>query len=147
MVNLEKQCIILELDATSKDGVLRELAGVAHAQHPLIGQDSLHEILAEREQLGSTGVGSGVAIPHGKVPGIEKLLLYFGRSSAGISYDAVDNRPVHLIVMILAPPDMAEKYLNTLARVSRLLKDPDRKNKLLQATEADTIVDLFNNSQ
>ena len=147
MVDLEKQCIILELEATSKDGVLRELATLAHDQHPFIGQDALHEILVEREQLGSTGVGSGVAIPHGKVPGIEKLLLYFGRSSSGINYDAVDNRPVHLIVMILAPLDMAETYLHTLAGVSRLLKDPDRKNKLLQAAAADEIQNLFNNSQ
>ena len=144
MLQLEKQCIILELESTGKEAVLRELAGAVHDKCPSIDLDTMTQILAEREQLGSTGVGNGVAIPHGKVPGLEKLLLCFGRSSRGINFDAVDNRPVQLLVMILAPPDMAGEYLQTLARVSRLLKDSTTRNKLLQAPDTESILELFN---
>ncbi len=146
MVQLEEQCIILELESTGKEAVLRELAGAVHDKCPSIDLDTITRILAEREQLGSTGVGNGVAIPHGKLPGLEELLLCFGRSSRGISFDAVDNRPVHLLVMILAPSDMAEEYLQTLARVSRLLKDATVGNRLLQAADTETILELFNRS-
>ena len=146
MVPLDKQYIILELESTGKDGVLRELAATVHAQCPLIDMDTLSQVLTEREQLGSTGVGNGVAIPHGKVTGLEKMLLCFGRSSSGISFDAVDNQPVHLIVMILSPPAMAGEYLQTLARVSKLLKDATTRNRLLQAADAETILELFNRS-
>ena len=146
MVQLEEQCIILELESTGKEAVLRELAGAVHDKCPSIDPDTMTQVLAEREQLGSTGVGNGVALPHGKVPGLEILLLCFGRSSRGISFDAVDNRPVHLFVMILAPPDMAEEYLQTLARMRRLLKDDATKNKLLLTTDTETILGLFNRS-
>jgi PTS system nitrogen regulatory IIA component len=112
----------------------------------LIHFDTLYRVLTEREQLGSTGVGNGVAIPHAKVTGLEKLLLCLGRSRAGISFDAVDNRPVHLFVMILSPPGMAGEYLHTLARVSKLLKNADIRNKLLLATDTETIQELFNRS-
>jgi PTS system nitrogen regulatory IIA component len=144
MVQLEEQCIIFELESTGKETVLRELAGAVHDKCPSIDPDTMTQVLAEREQLGSTGVGDGVAIPHGKVLGLEKLLLCFGRSSRGISFDAVDHRPVHLLVMILAPPDMAEEYLQTLARISRLLKDTTTRNQLLQTTDTEIILELFN---
>ena len=144
MVQLEEQCIILELESNSKEAVLHELAGAAHDECPLIDLDTMYQILTEREQLGSTGVGNGVAIPHGKVPGLEKMLLCFGRSGPGISFEAADNRPVHLFVMILSPPGMAEEYLQTLAHVSRLLKDATTRNNLLQAAAAETILELFN---
>lgn len=144
MIRLEKQCIIPELQSTGKEAVLRELAEAVHANHPGIDLDTMTRVLAEREQLGSTGVGKGIAIPHGKLPGLDKLLLCLGRSRRGISFDAKDNRPVHLFVMILAPIDMAEEYLQALGWVSRLLKDAATRNKLLHAADEETILDLFN---
>ncbi len=146
MVQLEEQCIILELESTGKEAVLHELAGAVHEKCTLIDLDTLCQVLTEREQLGSTGVGNGVAIPHGKVPGLKKLLLCFGRSSSGISFDAVDNQPVHLFVMILSPLGMAKEYLQTLARVSKLLKDATTRNRFLQAADTETILELFNRS-
>ncbi len=146
MVLLEKKCIIPELESTDKEEVLRELATAAHGKYTLIDQDTMYRVLTDREQLGSTGVGSGVAIPHGKVPGLQQLLLCFGRSSAGVSFDAVDNQPVHLFVMILSPLDQAGEYLQTLARVSRLLKNSALRNDLLQAAGPDAILELFNRS-
>ncbi len=146
MVQLEGECIIPELESSGKEAVLRELAETVHHKCTLIDIDTLYTVLTEREQLGSTGVGNGVAIPHGKVSGLEKLLLCLGRSRTGISFDAVDNRPVHLFVMILSPPGMAEEYLQTLARVSKLLKDDNIRNKFLQAADVETILELFNGS-
>lgn len=144
MVQLKEQCIILELEAADKEGVLREMAGVVHAHHPLIDEETMIRILKERELLGSTGVGNGIAIPHGKVPKLDKLLLCLGRSTAGISFDAVDNRPVHLFMMILSPPAMAGTYLQSLARTSKILKNPDLRNQILTAVDAKTIAQIFN---
>lgn len=144
MVQLEEQCILLELVSTDKEAVLRELAETVHDKYTLIDQDTLYQVLAEREQLGSTGVGNGVAIPHGKVSGLKKLLLCFGRSSSGISFDAVDNQPVHLFVMILSPTGMDNEYLQTLARVSKLLKDPATRHKLKHSDGKEPILKLFN---
>ena len=144
MVQLEEQCIILELESTGKEAVLRELAETVHDKCTLIDLDTLYQVLAEREQLGSTGVGNGVAIPHGKVRGLKKILLCFGRSSSGVSFDAVDNQPVHLFVMILSPSGMDKEYLQTLARVSKLLKDAATRKKLKQSVGTEPILKLFN---
>ena len=146
MVQLEEQCIILELASPDKDAVLLEFAENIHEKYPSISSKVIQKILTEREQLGSTGVGNGVAIPHGKVPGLGKLQLCFGRSTPGIAFEAADNQPVHIFVMILSPPSMAEEYLQILARVSRLLKDNTTRNTLLQATGKKTISAAFNRS-
>ncbi len=143
MVQLNEQCIILELEATDKEGVLRELAGAVHAQHPLIDQETMTHILAERELLGSTGVGNGIAIPHGKVPKLDKLLLCLGRSTAGINFDATDNQPVHIFMMILSPPATAGEYLQTLARTSKVLKDTTLRNRILSASDTGSIAQIF----
>jgi PTS system nitrogen regulatory IIA component len=89
-------------------------------------------------------VGNGVAIPHAKVPGLEEMILCFGRSTRGISFDAVDNRPVHLFVQILSPMGMANEYLQTLARISRILKEEQNRRLLMQAASKEDIVALFN---
>ncbi len=144
MLQLTEQCVILELKAITKEGILLELASAVHEKYPQISVKTMTTILSEREQIGSTGVGDGVAIPHGKIPGLDRLLLCFGRSSTGVGFDAVDTRPVHLLVMILSPVHLASDYLQTLAKVSRLLKNSDIRNKLLQADKAQAIVEIFN---
>jgi PTS system nitrogen regulatory IIA component len=144
MIPLEEQNIILELESTGKESILRELAENAHHQAPAISTETIFQVLKEREHLGSTGVGNGVAIPHGKLPGLDKLLLCFARSRAGIGFEAKDNRPVHLFVAILSPLNDSDQYLQTLARVSKLLKDDTIRNKFIQATSSKTIFQLFN---
>ena len=144
MLRLKEQCVILELKAISKEGILLELASAVHEKYPHVSVKTMTTILNEREQIGSTGVGNGVAIPHGKIPGLDRLLLCFGRSRTGVGFDAVDTRPVHLLVMILSPVHLASDYLQTLAKVSRLLKNRDIRNKLLQADKAQAVVEIFN---
>ncbi|WP_457573846.1 PTS sugar transporter subunit IIA [Desulfolithobacter sp.] len=144
MLEIQEQCVLLDLEATSKEGVLRELTAAVHGYCPGVDQSTLLDILLEREHVGSTGVGNGVAIPHGKVPDLNNILLCFGSSRSGISFDAVDNQPVHLFVLILSPETtMAEEYLQTLGEVSRLLKNPEIRSRLMRAEDCRTIQKIF----
>jgi len=144
MLHLSDKCVLLDLQAKTKDEVLEELALAAQNLCPHIKIDTLSKVLKERESVGSTGVGEGVAIPHGKIAEIDKTLLCFGRSHEGIYFDAVDNKPVRLFVMILSPMDVAEEYLHTLAMVSKLLKQPKNRETLLQAKKMKSVIKLFN---
>ena len=144
MLTLDHQCIILEMQSTGKDEALKELAAAIHASCSDVDPAMLLNVLQEREQVGSTGVGNGVAIPHAKVPGLDRLVLCFGRSSTGISFEAIDNRPVHLFVQILSPTGRADEYLRSLARISRLLKKEANRRLLMQATDKQQVLDLFN---
>jgi len=144
MLTLGRRCIILEMQSTSKDEALQELADAIHASCNDVDPAMLLTVLQEREQVGSTGIGNGVAIPHAKVPGLDRLVLCFGRSSTGISFEAIDNKPVHLFVQILSPTGMADEYLHSLARISRLLKKDANRRLLMQATDKEQILDLFN---
>ncbi len=144
MLTLGHQCIILEMQSTGKDEALKELAAAIHTLYSDVDPDMLLNVLQEREQVGSTGVGNGVAIPHAKVPGLDRLVLCFGRSSNGISFEAIDNKPVHLFVQILSPTGRADEYLRSLARISRLLKKEANRRLLMRATDKQQILDLFN---
>jgi PTS system nitrogen regulatory IIA component len=144
MTELTEEGIILELKARTKEEVLYEMAIVAQRQCPQIQVEKLQQALFEREQIGSTGVGGGIAIPHGKLPDLTKLLICFGRSVRGIPFEAKDKLPVHLFVMILSPIDMAGDYLKTLGKISRLLKDEAIRTQLLQAASTEAVQQLFN---
>ena len=96
MPRLQRDAIILDMKAATKEAALRELAGVAATLCGRFTEETLYNVLVERETVGSTGVGNGVAIPHGKIDGLDEILLCFGRSKAGINFDAIDNRPAHL---------------------------------------------------
>jgi len=93
--------------------------------------------------VGSTGVGNGVAIPHGKIEGLEDILLCFGRSRIGINFDAIDKREVYLFVLLISPAGKGGEYLQTLARVSKILKKSTNRNRLLDLATRDEIEALF----
>jgi PTS system nitrogen regulatory IIA component len=143
MFSLKKESIILELKATSKEGVLRELAAMAAVACGRFTEEVLYHVLLEREAVGSTGVGNGVAIPHGKIDGLGDILLCFGRSRAGLNFEAIDNRPVHLFVLLLSPAEKAAEYLQALAQVSKILKNPAIHQQLLDSTTKAEIAALF----
>jgi len=144
MIELSEGCIVLELESTNKEGLLEEMAGAVQKKYPQLNAEVIQQVLLEREQLGSTGVGNGVAIPHGKLQELDQCLVCFGRSSKGVGFEAKDNKPVHLVVMILSPINMAQEYLQTLARVSKLMNSESNRNKFLQAGSKKTIRQLFN---
>ena len=144
MIELSEGCIILELAATNKEGLLEEMAGAVHEKYPELNTEAIQQVLLEREQLGSTGVGNGVALPHGKLHELDQCLVCFGRSTKGVGFEAKDNKPVHLVVMILSPMNMAQEYLQTLAKISKLMNSESNRNKFLQASSKKTIQQLFN---
>lgn len=143
MPRLQNDAIILEMKAATKEGALRELAGLAATVCGRFTEETLYNVLLEREAVGSTGVGNGVAIPHGKIEGLDEILLCFGRSRAGINFDAIDKRPAHLFVLLLSPAGKASEYLQTLARVSKILKESGNRQRLFESTSRDEIVQLF----
>ena len=133
------EAIVDDLRADSKEGVLRELSEVIANIVPKLSADSLTAILMERESLGSTGIGDGVAIPHGKVGGIEHLVAAFGRSRNGVQFHSLDGKPAHLFFLIVAPEYSAGMHLKALARISRLLKDERFRQSLLEAAGTDEL--------
>lgn len=130
--------IVPALNVTSKKQVLQELATKAAA---LTGQSerAILETLQQRERLGSTGVGNGIAIPHGKLPKLGKLFGLFVRLDRPIDFDALDGQPVDLIFLLLAPESAGADHLKALARVARLLRDGEVARKLRDSRDADAL--------
>lgn len=123
--------VVPELTATTKDGVLEELASLLVGQIPQSTPDRLVSVLRERERLNSTAIGDGIAIPHGRLPGTRSVVAGFARSSGGVDFDSVDRQPTHLFFVLIAPDDAAAMHLKALARISRLLKDKAFRAQLL----------------
>jgi len=136
---LSRDSIIATLKASTKEEALKELAGLLISRCPEATPEQLAAVLLERERLGSTGIGNGVAIPHGKVSNLPQIVTGFGRSLRGISFDSQDGKPAHLFFVLLAPENAASLHLKALARLSRLLKDVHFRNKLLEAANEDEI--------
>jgi PTS system nitrogen regulatory IIA component len=105
--------------------------------------DTIFNTLMEREKLGSTGVGEGVAIPHGKIEGLKEPVLAVGVSGEGIDFDALDGQKVHIFVTLLTPMDSAAEHLSILAKLAKILKMPDFKERLRQASDPQKIYQLF----
>jgi len=120
---LPEALVIPALHGGSKDAVLRELAEALAEAHPEIDAQRLVEVLWERERLGSTALGDGIAIPHGKLPGLQQVLAVFGRHAGGVDFDSLDGQPSHIFFLLVAPDNSVGQHLKALARVSRLLKD------------------------
>ena len=133
---LRVESIIPELRSQDKNGVIKELAEAVVRSEPSLSVDRLYEVLLEREKLGSTGIGSGVAIPHGKLPNLERIVAAFGRSHAGVDFDSQDGEPAHLFFVLVAPENTAGLHLKALAKLSRLLKDAQFRQKLMEVPDA-----------
>lgn len=140
---LQQAAIIPELKAKDKNSVIQELAELIAKVEPSINVDGLVKILLEREALGSTGIGSGVAIPHGKLSQIDHIVAAFGRSPAGIDFDSQDGEPAHLFFALIAPENTAGLHLKALAKLSRLLKETGFRQKLLQAQDAASLYKII----
>jgi PTS system nitrogen regulatory IIA component len=132
---LPESLVIPSLRGRTKEDVIRELAGHLSAVHPEIDADRLVDVLWERERLGSTAIGDGIAIPHGKLPGIKAVLGAFGRHLEGVDFQSLDGNPSQLFFLLVAPEDSVGLHLKALARVSRLLKAPEFRARLLTAPD------------
>jgi PTS system nitrogen regulatory IIA component len=140
---LQPEDIIPSLAAETKDEALLELAAVVEERHPLLGRTEIFRVLREREKLGSTGIGDGVAIPHGKLKQAGDLVLIFGRSKKGVDFDALDGRKVHIFFLLIAPEEAFGMHLKMLGRISRILKDPAIRKCLLEAPDVAAIYGII----
>lgn len=140
---LHEDDVIPSLAATTKEEVLRELAQRAVQRHPGLDVTDLYKVLQDRERLGSTGIGDGIAIPHGKLRQAKDIVCVFGRSETGIDFSALDGKKVRLFFLLLAPEGAVGIHLKMLARISRLLKDPSVRSGLLNATDSQAILSII----
>ncbi len=139
---LQPEAVISGLKASSKKQVLQELARHA-TQITGVNDRKIFETLNERERLGSTGVGNGIAIPHGKLSDFKRLYGLFARLDKPTDFDAIDEQPVDLVFLLLAPEGAGADHLKALARVSRLLRDAKTCEKLRGAATADGLYMLL----
>ena len=143
---LTPESVIPHLRATSKKQALQELAKRA-AEITGVHERAIFDVLLERERLGTTGVGNGIAIPHGKLPNLERLHGLFARLDTPINFDAIDDQAVDLIFLLLAPESAGADHLKALARVSRLLRDKSECEKLRGTDGAEALYALLTQSE
>jgi PTS system nitrogen regulatory IIA component len=139
---LRPDAVIASLAGQTGQAALAELCRPLASTYKVDGQRLL-ETLLEREKLGSTGIGEGVAIPHGKVPGLPNLVAAFGRSAQGIEFRAIDGRPTYLFFTLFAPENSAGAHLKALARISRIFKNPAFREAILRAGDAAEVYRLI----
>lgn len=139
---IDPKNIITELKATDKKGVLEELT-LPVSEITQIEHKELVRVLIEREHLGSTGIGNGIGIPHGKLKNLASLSLGVGLSRKGVNFDAMDKKPTHIFFLLLTPDNSTDLHLKLLARISKILKDQSFKDKLLAASDKDEVIRLI----
>lgn len=140
---LPPDAIVTELNSTTKAGVLEELSEVMERVSGLQLKEQLIRALEERERLGTTGIGDGVAIPHGKLKDVKVMMAAFGRSKRGLDFQSIDGKPAHIFFLLVAPEEMPGPHLKALARISRLLKEPSRRKALMEAGTKEDIYRLI----
>lgn len=140
---LNENAISANLKATTKEGIIRELIELLFKAQAIKDKEKLIKILLEREALGSTGIGQGVAIPHGKSESVKDLVAAFGLSKKGVNFDSLDGEQVYIFFLLVAPEDAAGPHLKALARISRLLKDKYFRDTLKTAPDEKIILKII----
>ena len=136
---IRREMIVPALAATDKRGILEELAAHVARQNPKIDRATLARVLIDREQLASTAIGEGVAIPHGKLAAVGEIVACLGRAPAGVEFDSMDKQPTFLFFVLVAPENSTGSHLKALARISRVFKDSEFRRRLLSAPDADAM--------
>lgn len=137
---LARDAVILDLASGGKREVLEELSRSLAATEPDLDADRLLQVLLEREKLQSTGIGDGVAIPHGKMPGLSRLVASFARSREGVDFDSIDGNPTHLFFLLVVPEHSGGQHLKALARISRFFRDAAFRKALGEAESLEDVL-------
>lgn len=137
---IREESILPEIRAAKKQDVIRELADHLAEHNEGVNQEDVVRVLLERERLGSTAISEDIAVPHGKLDAVGKLVASFARSRKGIHFGAEDGRPTHFFFVLVAPTRSAGDHLKALARISRLFRNPDFRSRLMAA---DTAADIY----
>ena len=128
---------------SSKKRLIEELAGLLSQQRTSLDKDTVSRTLTERERLGSTGIGGGIALPHGRLNGINECITAAIRLKEPLSFDAPDEKPICLAIALLVPADAAKQHLQILAELARLFHEPERRDKILKATDTASLLALL----
>ena len=139
---LPREAILDDLKSKDKKAIIEELVAPV-AKICGTSQKDLVRVLMEREHLGSTGIGGGIGIPHGKMKDLEALVLGFGLCREGVDFESLDGRPTHIFFLLLTPENSTGVHLKLLARISRVLKNDSFKQRLLGASDADEIYNII----
>ena len=137
---LAREAVILDLGVQTKREVLAEMANALAKVEPQIEADRLLEVLLEREALQSTGIGEGVAIPHGKMVGLDRLVASFARSHEGVDFEAIDGQRTHHFFLLVVPEHSGGQYLKALARISRFFRDPTFRQRLSEVESLEDVI-------
>lgn len=144
---LREENIITDLKARDKAEVLGEMIDDISSMVGAIDRNKALQALLDREKLGTTGIGHGVAIPHGRIKGLTEIKVFFGRSRKGVNYSSMDNLPVHLFFLIMAPENSAAAHLKILASLSHLLKSQDFRMRLMGAVDRSEIYRIITEAE
>lgn len=144
---LDRRAIKIGLGEVDKEGVLKELVGVLASVRNIGDQKAIVKALIERENLGSTGIGQGIAIPHGKTDKINELVAVMGISNKGVNFDALDGEPVYIFFLLVTPKDASGPHLKALAQISRLLRDSYFCELIRQCKAPEEVYQLIKNEE
>ncbi|MFH1239394.1 MAG: PTS sugar transporter subunit IIA [bacterium] len=140
---LSKNTIAIDMKGKDKKEIINELSDLLVKAKKISDKDEVVKILLEREELGSTGIGQGIAIPHGKTDQINDVVIVFGSSKQGIDFESLDGEPVYLVFLLLAPMESSGIHLKALAKISRLLKDKYFRQALRDAKNVDDVIKVI----
>ena len=135
---LKREAVLDDLKSQDKKGVIDELAAPI-VRIADVNQADLVDVLMAREKLGSTGIGGGIGIPHGKLKGLDSLLLSFGLSRKGVDFESMDGKPTHIFFLLITPENSTGLHLKLLAQISKILKNDPFRDGLLHAVDGDEI--------
>ena len=133
---LDARSVIPALESREKTAAIEEMADGLASCHPELDKQKVRDVLRERERISTTAIGEGVAIPHGKLAGVDRVLGVFARSPEGVDFASLDGEPTHLFFALIAPEDAAADHLKALARISRLLRDEAFRRRLMAGKTA-----------
>ncbi|MGD0784673.1 MAG: PTS sugar transporter subunit IIA [Sedimentisphaerales bacterium] len=144
---LRPECVKVPLIGTDRDSVIKELVDLLDSNKLLTDKKEVLQSVFSRENTRSTGIGLGIAIPHGKCKGVRELVMAMGVSPRGIDFQSIDGKPVYIFVLLVSPIDKTGPHIQALARISRLMLDEDFKNKLQSAASAEQLYNLISEKE
>jgi fructose-specific phosphotransferase system IIA component len=139
---LQPTCVKVPLDGKDKDSVITELVDLLDANRQIQNRQTVLDAVFTRERTRSTGIGSGIAIPHGKCSAVRELVMALGVTEAPIDFDSVDGKPVSIVILLVSPQDQTGPHIQALARISRLMLDQDFKTALERAPSSEAAYEL-----
>jgi fructose-specific phosphotransferase system IIA component len=144
---LQPSCVKVPLESRDKEAVITELVDLLNANGLLSDRDAALQAVLTRERIQSTGTGAGIAIPHGKCKAVKELVMAIGIAREPIEFESIDGKPATIIILLVSPVDQTGPHIQALARISRLMLNPDFKQKLEKANSAEEVYEVLSNQE